>query len=367
MKKIIYILLLLLNSYCFSNSILYGQIIKTINIKNKFYNFKIYDISKSLLIYDISHERIKNKEIKYIINHYTVTDNIDSTLNAFIQNGTSSHFIIDRDGKIFQIVDESRIAYHAGLSYFDNDINLNENSIGIEHVNLGFVEVEINHKLDNKDICIVFNKNDKDFIKSCKGLKIIYFNNINSGEIFEINNFVDSNNNKIYNKMFFESFPKKQIESSIRLQKYLIEKYNIKPQNILSHSDIAVPYFRKQDPGPLFGYKLLAENGIGLFIFDEEIEYIKKQFPENILSYSYEKKINWFVNELIKFGYHDPIYQKINKENNEFIKYNNTEEYQKNIKKMIIIYNMHYRNEKKILDQIDDKDLLIAYGLNLKK
>ena len=49
----------------------------------------------------------------------------------------SCHYLIDRKGKIFKMVDDNKIAWHAGKSKWKNYINLNKYSIGIELVNKG--------------------------------------------------------------------------------------------------------------------------------------------------------------------------------------------------------------------------------------
>ena len=49
----------------------------------------------------------------------------------------SSHYVIDLDGKIYKLVEDTKRAWHAGLSSWKNEKNLNETSIGIEIVNEG--------------------------------------------------------------------------------------------------------------------------------------------------------------------------------------------------------------------------------------
>ena len=49
----------------------------------------------------------------------------------------SSHFLINRVGKIYRLVQENKTAWHAGKSSWKGYKNLNKNSIGIELVNLG--------------------------------------------------------------------------------------------------------------------------------------------------------------------------------------------------------------------------------------
>ncbi len=61
--------------------------------------------------------------------HHT-TASLDSTIQHFLQAGTgvSAHYIVDRSGLLYQMVQESDTAYHAG------DFPINLRSIGIEHV-----------------------------------------------------------------------------------------------------------------------------------------------------------------------------------------------------------------------------------------
>ena len=49
----------------------------------------------------------------------------------------SCHYLINRSGKIFRMVKEENIAWHAGKSMWKSFKNLNKNSIGIELVNKG--------------------------------------------------------------------------------------------------------------------------------------------------------------------------------------------------------------------------------------
>ena len=49
----------------------------------------------------------------------------------------SSHFVINQKGKIYRLVQDNQIAWHAGKSCWGKYKNLNKNSIGIELVNKG--------------------------------------------------------------------------------------------------------------------------------------------------------------------------------------------------------------------------------------
>lgn len=152
--------------------------------------------------------RSKNTKIKYIILHYTETENLRQAINILCDNikKVSSHYVIDFDGKIYQLVDDSLRAWHAGLSHWKKDINLNDSSIGIEIVNRG----ELSKK----------------------------------------------------------KFPDLQIEKLIDLLRSLIDKHRISKYNILGHSDIAPT--RKIDPGIFFPWKKLFSLSIGLPMYSQD-------------------------------------------------------------------------------------------------
>ena len=116
----------------------------------------------------------------------------------------SCHYLIDQKGEILKMVDENKIAWHAGKSKWKNYINLNKNSIGIELVN--------------------------------KGHEIRY-----------------------------EKFSKAQINKLVKLCLILKKKYKIKSSNVVGHSDIAP--LRKKDPGEKFPWKLLSKKKLGIWFY----------------------------------------------------------------------------------------------------
>ena len=61
---------------------------------------------------------------------------VDGIISIYKSYGVAAHYLIDRDGKIYQLVEEKNIAYHAGVSKVpDGRTNVNSFSIGIELVN----------------------------------------------------------------------------------------------------------------------------------------------------------------------------------------------------------------------------------------
>ena len=142
------------------------------------------------------------KSIKFIIIHYTgMQSEIESIKRLIHKNSkVSCHYLINRKGKIMQMVKENKIAWHAGVSRWKNIKNLNQNSIGIELVNKGH-----------------------------------FFG--------------------------YENYSNLQINSLIKLCSKLKKKYNIHKENFLGHSDIA-PY-RKIDPGEKFPWKKLSNYKLG--------------------------------------------------------------------------------------------------------
>ena len=66
---------------------------------------------------------------------------IDQVRRIFVDYKLSSHYIIDRDGMVVKLVEEDRIAWHAGRGFLDEFPDyrnrLNNYSIGIEFLAIG--------------------------------------------------------------------------------------------------------------------------------------------------------------------------------------------------------------------------------------
>lgn len=82
------------------------------------------------------HYSKRSVKIDTIIIHYTGANRILSTIYWFQdkQSKVSAHYVIGRDGRIVQMVDDENKAWHAGASYFRGKKNVNNFSIGIELV-----------------------------------------------------------------------------------------------------------------------------------------------------------------------------------------------------------------------------------------
>ncbi|MFM7024152.1 MAG: N-acetylmuramoyl-L-alanine amidase [Flavobacteriales bacterium] len=79
--------------------------------------------------------RVVDAVILHSTYYATGTDSfsVDGVLEQFKSYGVSSHYLIDRSGKIYRLVDEKNIAFHAGNSSLpDGRTNVNTTSIGIE-------------------------------------------------------------------------------------------------------------------------------------------------------------------------------------------------------------------------------------------
>ena len=76
----------------------------------------------------------KNKEIKFIIFHYTGMKKEIDSINKLIKfnSKVSSHYFIKKNGEILSLVPETYIAWHAGVSHWKNFKSINKYSIGIE-------------------------------------------------------------------------------------------------------------------------------------------------------------------------------------------------------------------------------------------
>lgn len=77
-------------------------------------------------------------------------------------------------------------------------------------------------------------------------------------------------------------YPKAQMDAVAALSRSLMRRYNIVPRHVLGHSDIAPA--RKEDPGQLFDWQGLANDGIGVW-------------PQPLKS-DYDRSANWSSDEL---------------------------------------------------------------------
>ena len=80
-----------------------------------------------------------NRTINSVIVHSTFNNSggdkydIDLVIKQFSQYAVSAHYVIGRDGKIYQLVNEKDNSYHAGKSSLpDGTTNVNSCSVGIE-------------------------------------------------------------------------------------------------------------------------------------------------------------------------------------------------------------------------------------------
>ncbi|MEI2701983.1 MAG: peptidoglycan recognition family protein [Baekduia sp.] len=89
------------------------------------------------------HRHARLSEVKVIVEHYTVTRTFSAAWNTFAANardpelgelpGVCAHFIVDRDGTIYQLVPLNLMCRHT--------IGLNDRSIGIEQVGMSAAEI----------------------------------------------------------------------------------------------------------------------------------------------------------------------------------------------------------------------------------
>jgi N-acetylmuramoyl-L-alanine amidase len=87
-------------------------------------------------------ERKDGRAIDMLLLHYTGMDDDMQALNWLCnaQSEVSAHYYVHRNGDIVQMVDESQRAWHAGLSFWKGETDINSCSIGIEIANAGMEE-----------------------------------------------------------------------------------------------------------------------------------------------------------------------------------------------------------------------------------
>ncbi|HXS52544.1 MAG TPA: N-acetylmuramoyl-L-alanine amidase [Usitatibacter sp.] len=74
-----------------------------------------------------------------VVIHHTSDDTVEKALATLTDplRQVSAHYLVGRDGRIWQLVDERKRAWHAGVSHWGADTDVNSDSIGIELDNDG--------------------------------------------------------------------------------------------------------------------------------------------------------------------------------------------------------------------------------------
>jgi len=173
-----------------------------------------------------------NRRIRFLIMHYTAVG-FSSSVKSLSGNGSvSAHYLVPnpteqayinagfKEMRIFNLVDESERAWHAGVSYWGGRNNLNDTSIGIEIINLATDD---------------------------------------------------------HGKFSFPPFNNTQVDAVKQLALNIIQRYpDMSPVNIIGHSDIAPG--RKSDPGAKFPWFELYKAGVGAWYDDETRDKYLFQF-----------------------------------------------------------------------------------------
>jgi N-acetylmuramoyl-L-alanine amidase len=140
-----------------------------------------------------------------LILHYTGLPTVERALDVLSRPDckVSCHYVVDEDGRVIQMVAEELRAWHAGVSSWHCETDINSASIGIEIQNSG-------HMLGYPD------------------------------------------------------FPAVQMRAVADLSRDIVRRHDIKPERVLAHSDVAPG--RKIDPGEKFDWAWLAEQGVGRWV-----------------------------------------------------------------------------------------------------
>ncbi|RPJ66828.1 penicillin binding protein PBP4B [Alteromonas sediminis] len=193
-----------------------------------------------------SYEQLPSKNyserVKFLVMHFTAID-YQKSVNALVEPGNvSSHYLLPENYdisypydvlKVMQLVHEHDRAWHAGRSYWQGRENINDQSIGIEIVNVPQCEYDSGGEGSRREhgegrMCV------------------------------------------------FPDYDPEQIQMLITLSKDILARNpDIGPTQVVGHSDIAPT--RKNDPGPRFPWYELYKAGIGAWY---EVETVKKYWQQ---------------------------------------------------------------------------------------
>ncbi len=154
---------------------------------------------------------IRGRDVDMVILHYTGMPTGKEALDRLRDEAAkvSAHYFVEENGDCYRLVAEDMRAWHAGVSAWKGEYDINARSIGIEIVNPG-------HEFGYRD------------------------------------------------------FPDAQIDSVVALLKDIRKRHKITPGYVLAHSDIAPR--RKEDPGEKFPWARLASEGLALAPFSGDVK-----------------------------------------------------------------------------------------------
>jgi N-acetylmuramoyl-L-alanine amidase len=185
----------------------------------------------------------QDSRVQYLILHYTA-GGFPGSLKILTEGAVSSHYLVSEPTEngpavIYRLVDENRRAYHAGVSYWKGANRLNASSIGIEIVNIGYRDTPQGRT--------------------------------------------------------WAEFPKGQMDAVIALVKKIVAEHQIPPERVLGHSDIAPD--RKEDPGPRFPWKRLADEGLVQWPDEKQVTKKRPEFEAQL------PDVTWFQKKLALHGF----------------------------------------------------------------
>ena len=157
----------------------------------------------------VHHERLspnydeRHAPVSMVVIHYTEMESATAAIDRLTdpESKVSAHYVISEGGEVTRLVPEDKRAWHAGVSYWRGESDVNGISVGIELDHPG-------HALG------------------------------------------------------YREFSEAQIGALLPLLHSIVKRHDVPRANVVGHSDVA-PH-RKIDPGELFPWAKLAEHGLCL-------------------------------------------------------------------------------------------------------
>lgn len=139
MKKGIFYLALILLASCSANK--YAATNRSYKKQSKVYakEIKRHPLDASAKDW-VGTTNFNMRKPNFVVIHHTAQNSCEQTLRTFTLPRTqvSAHYVICRDGTVFHMLNDYLRAWHAGLSSWGNDKDINSSSIGIELDNDGY-------------------------------------------------------------------------------------------------------------------------------------------------------------------------------------------------------------------------------------